>query len=283
MDMGSNSNGDNNTGGGNPLDRRIADAENKLNQMRLQWTSEHPDVIAQRELLTRLKAERATYLKALGVKGAGDGPISIEGNPVYASLRMALNQVELKIFELTAEISSHSTTIAQLEHVADTVPQVEAEYQQLNRDYSVLNAEYQEVVKRLETARLSGQADQSENVDFRIIEPASAGTLPVAPKRLVLLPGVFVFAVALGLWVALVRSRMTPVFYTVPDVARSTDLLMLGAVGNTSPGLVSVRKLRSLLGFAAVSAALVAVLGLAMANELLPSSAQGTFFGIKLL
>jgi polysaccharide chain length determinant protein (PEP-CTERM system associated) len=267
---------------GNPLDRRIAETENKLNQMRLQWTNEHPDVIAQRELLTRLKEERATYLKALGVKGRGDGPISIEGNPVYASLRMALSQVDLKIFELTAEIASHSKTIAMLERAADTVPQVEAQYQQLNRDYSVLNGEYQEVVKRLETARLSGQADQSENVDFRIIVPASAPALPVAPKRLLLLSGVFVLGVALGLWVAMTRSRMTPVFYTVRDVSLSTNLLVLGAVGNTLLTRVTSLKRRSVFGFVAATAVLVATFGLAMASELMYGSVRGQLFGIKL-
>jgi polysaccharide chain length determinant protein (PEP-CTERM system associated) len=267
--------------GGNAIDLSIADAERKLNQMLLKWTDMHPDVIAQRDLLERLRAERAGYLKALGVKGSTEGPISIESNPVYTSLRTALGQVELKIVELTAEISSHSLTIAQLEQAADTLPKVEAEYQQQNRDYGVLNSEYQEVVKRLETARLSAEAEQSEDVDFRIIEPATASATPVAPKRLLLLPVVFVGALALGVWIALLRSRVTPVFYTIADLAQLTNCLFLGAVGNTMPGRVRTRKLRATLGFVSLCATLLVVLGLAMATQLPGGLGWLTLSGVK--
>jgi polysaccharide chain length determinant protein (PEP-CTERM system associated) len=253
---------------GNIIDLRINEAENKLSQMRLKWTDMHPDVIAQRDLLERLRAERAGYLQALGVKGSMQGPISIESNPVYTALRAALSQVELKIVELSSEISSYTATITQLEQAADTLPRVEAEYQQQNRDYGVLNSEYQEVVKRLETARLSAEAEQSEEVDFRIIEPATASTTPVAPKRLLLLPAVFVVSLTLGVWVALLRSRVTPVFYTISDLSQLTNMSFLGSVGNTRPDLVKTRKLRATLGFVSLCATLLVVLGLAMATQL---------------
>jgi polysaccharide chain length determinant protein (PEP-CTERM system associated) len=252
----------------NAIDLRINEAESKLAQMRLKWTDAHPDVIAQRDLLERLRTQRTGYLEALGAKGGTSGPISIESNPVYTSLRAALSQLELKIIELSSEVASHSTTIAKLEAAADTLPRVEAEYQQQNRDYGVLNSEYQELVKRLETARLSAEAEQSEDVDFRIIEPATASITPVAPKRMLLLPAVFVVALALGVWVALVRSRVTPVFYTTTDLAQLTNVSFLGSVGNTRPDLVRAGKLRATLGFVSVCAMLLVVLGVTMATQL---------------
>jgi polysaccharide chain length determinant protein (PEP-CTERM system associated) len=216
------------------IDRRIQEAEDQLSQMRTRWTDKHPAIVAQREQIEELRAEKQRYLKALGVAGLTDSPVSIESNPVYQSLRMALSQVELKIFQLTAEISTRNTTIAELERFADTLPRVEADYQQLNRDYNVINAQYQEVVRRLETARLSGEADQSEDVDFRTIEPATADSQPVAPKRLLLLPGVFFGALAIGIWAAVMRSHLTPVLYTVQDVTRVSGLPVLGLVSRAS-------------------------------------------------
>lgn len=257
--------------GATAIDRRIADAETTLNQMKLQWTDEHPDVIAQKDLLVRLRAERARYLNALGMKGNTDTSGPVESNPVYESLRMALSQIDLKMFELQAQAATHASTIAHLQRAADTMPKVEAEYQQLNRDYSVLSGEYQEVVKRLETARLSGEADESEHVDFRIIEPAIASVAPVAPKRLLLLPGIFIAAIGLGVWVALIRSRMAPVFYTTQEVAQATGLKILGALGNTAPALTLSSKHRASLRFAAVGVALLLIFGLTLAGELLRS------------
>ena len=219
----------------NPLDRRIQDAEDALRAARLRWTDKHPEVVALQQQVDQLRSERQNYLTSLGVKSTTDGPVSVENNPVYQSLRLALNQVDLRIFQLKAEMKTRSASVAELERVADTVPKVEAEYQQLNRDYNVINGQYQEVVKRLETARLSGEAEQSEEVDFRTIEPAAAEFRPVAPKRLMLLPGVFAAAVGLGVWVALLLSQVTGVVYTAADVRRAVALPILGLIDNTTP------------------------------------------------
>jgi polysaccharide chain length determinant protein (PEP-CTERM system associated) len=238
--------------GRSSIDRRIQEAEEKLSAMRAEWTDKHPAVIAQRQQLEELRAERQRYLKALGVNGNVDPSMAIENNPVYQSLRVALNQVDLKIVQYTAEIATESATIEELERLEDTVPKVEAEYQQLTRDYNVINTQYQEVVKRLETARLSGEAEQSEEVDFRTIQPATVDASPVAPKRLLLLPGAFAAAVGLGIWLALMLSRLHPVFYTSREITAATGLPVLGLVDSTSAG----RGNKGYIGFAAAALSL---------------------------
>ena len=239
--------------GRSSIDRRIQEAEEKLSAMRANWTDKHPEVIAQRQQLEELRAERQRYLKALGVNGSVDSSMAIENNPVYQSLRLALNQVDLKIVQYKAEIATESDTIGELERLEDTVPRVEAEYQQLTRDYNVINTQYQEVVKRLETARLSGEAEQSEEVDFRTIQPAAVDASPVAPKRLLLLPGAFAAAVGLGIWLALMLSRLQPVFYTSREITEATGLPVLGLVDSTSLG----RGSKGYVGFAAAALSLV--------------------------
>jgi polysaccharide chain length determinant protein (PEP-CTERM system associated) len=244
----------------NSIDRRIQEAEDQLSVMRTRWTDKHPEVIAQRQQLEALRAEKQRYLKALGVNGSVDSSVAIENNPVYQSLRIALNQVDLKIVQYKAEIATESDTINELERLEDTVPRVEAEYQQLTRDYTVINTQYQEVVKRLETARLSGEAEQSEEVDFRTIQPAAVDSSPVAPKRLLLLPGAFVAALGLGIWLALTLSRMQPVFYTSREITDATKLPVLGLVDSTS----RARGSKGYVGFAAVALSLVATFGVVL-------------------
>jgi len=239
--------------GGTSIDRRIAEAQTKLNQMRLQWTDKHPEVVAQTELIERLRQERAGYLSALGVAGKTPGPVSIESNPVYTSLRLALSQLDLKVFEVNAEIASRSAQIAELERMANTLPQVEAEYQQLNRGYTVMKDQYEEVVKRMEKARLSGEAQHSEDIDFRIIEPASVGARPAAPNRLLLLPLLCVFAIALGVWVAVIKSALDPVFYSIEEVMQLVEAPVLGAVGFTAPEALKANKRRSVYAMAGVA------------------------------
>jgi polysaccharide chain length determinant protein (PEP-CTERM system associated) len=239
--------------GRSSIDRRIQEAEEKLSAMRAEWTDKHPAVVAQRQQLEELRAERQRYLKALGVNGNVDSSMAIENNPVYQSLRLALNQVDLKIVQFKAEIATESDSIEELERLEDTVPRVEAEYQQLTRDYTVINTQYQEIVKRLETARLSGEAEQSEEVDFRTIQPATVDASPVAPKRLLLLPGAFAGAIGLGVWLALMLSRLQPVFYTSREITEATGLPVLGLVDSTSLG----RSSKGYVGFAAAALSLV--------------------------
>jgi len=253
--------------GGTSIDRRIADAESKLSQMRLQWTEKHPEVIAQQELIDRLKSERAGYLNSLGVDNNPQGPVSIESNPVYTSLRLALSQLDLKIFEANAEIASRTSQVEELQRMANMLPKVEAEYQQLVRDYTVTKDQFQEVGKRLEKARLSGEAEQSEDVDFRIIEPASADIRPVEPNRMLLLPLVGAFAIALGIWVALLKSSLDPVVYSIEDVTALVKAPVLGSLRFGSPELLKSRKRRSAWAMAAMGLLFLVALALVLGFE----------------
>jgi polysaccharide chain length determinant protein (PEP-CTERM system associated) len=259
---GANVNGDKSSLGGTSIDRRIADAEAKLSQMRLIWTEKHPEVIAQQELIARLKSERTDYLHSLGVGNKAQGPVSIESNPVYTSLRLALSQLDLRIFEANADIASRSSQVEELQRMANMLPKVEADYQQLVRDYTVTKEQYQEVGKRLEKARLSGEAEQSEDVDFRIIEPATADVRPVEPNRILLLPLVGAFAIALGIWVALTKSSLDPVVYSIEDVTPLVKAPVVGSLRYALPELLTARKRRSM--WAMVAMVLLFLIGLTL-------------------
>ena len=52
------------------------------------------------------------------------------------------------------------------------MPQVEAEFSQLNRDYTVVRKNYEELVARRESASLGEKIDLTTKVaDFRVVEP----------------------------------------------------------------------------------------------------------------
>src|SRR5262249_41639304 len=150
--------------------------------------------------------------------------------------------------------------------------QVEAEYQQLNRGYTVMKEQYEEVVKRLEKARLSGEAEQSEDVDFRIIEPASVGSRPAAPNRLLLLPAACIFAIALGIWIAVMKSALDPVFYSVEEVTELAEVPVLGSVGFTAPDVLKWRKRRALFAMAGVACTFLVGLALVVVFEIARNS-----------
>src|SRR5690606_31317725 len=72
----------------NSIDARIRDNRAQLDRLLLQYTDRHPDVVAVREVLTRLEAQRAEQLRALGVLNPDQQLSSLGSNPVYEALQI---------------------------------------------------------------------------------------------------------------------------------------------------------------------------------------------------
>ncbi len=222
------------TGGGNDTSTRIQETQARLDELLLRFTDRHPDVVATRETLEQLKQRREAEIEAL--RRGDPAAVATAGaasNPVYQSIQLALNQVEVEIAALRGEMSEHSRKIGQLRSMVDTVPQVEAEFARLNRDYEVTRQGYTELVDRLQKARLSERADETGVVKFEVVDPPAAGFAPVAPNRVRLLAIVLVAGLAIGGGLAYLLHQLRPVFNNTRALADITGLPVLGAVSMT--------------------------------------------------
>jgi polysaccharide chain length determinant protein (PEP-CTERM system associated) len=216
--------------GGDSLSR-IRETQARLDDLLLRFTDKHPDVIALRQTLDELKARRAKELEALNQGDAGAAAATgASANPVYQSIQLALNKADVEIAGLRGELNDHHQKVADLRRMVDTMPQVEAEYARLNRDYDVNKAQYNALVDRLEKARLGGDAEATGSVRFEILDPPAADIHPVAPKRTLLLLGVLAAALAGGGAVAYLLTTIRPVFHTAQQLSEITGLAVLGVV-----------------------------------------------------
>jgi polysaccharide chain length determinant protein (PEP-CTERM system associated) len=222
--------GGTNTSGGDTLSR-IKETQARLDELLLRFTDKHPDVVAARENLAQLKARRVAEMEAL--KRGDPAAIASSGvsaNPVYQSIQLALNQTDVEIASLRRELAGHQTKVAELRNMLDTMPQVEAEYARLNRDYDVTKANYTALVERLEKSRLGEEASTSGSVRFDVIEPPNADFNPISPKRSLLVLGVLLISIAAGGGVAFLLHTLRPVFTSVKGLAEITGLVVLGSV-----------------------------------------------------
>jgi hypothetical protein len=131
---------------------------------------------------------------------------------------------------LRRELENHQKNVTDLRKMLDTMPQVEAEYARLNRDYDVTKANYTALVERLEKSRLGEEATTSGSVRFDVIEPPNAGFSPISPKRSITVLGILVAALAAGGGVAYLMSQLKPTFTSVRGLAQATGLQVLGAI-----------------------------------------------------
>ena len=79
---------------------------------------------------------------------------------------------------MKARVAEYGRRYNELKAAVNSVPQVEAEYTQLTRDYEVTKRNYEGLLSRRETAQISGDMDANTSViDFRVIDPPQVPSL----------------------------------------------------------------------------------------------------------
>ncbi len=261
---GSTTSGGRSGGGGDTLSR-IQETQAKLDELLLKYTDKHPDVIATRATLEELKQRRATELanlqrgdaSAIASSGAGN-------NPVYQSMQLELNKVDVEIAALRREVAQHQSIVADLRQRLNSAPQVEAEYQQLNRDYDVNKAQYTALLESYQKARLGERADNAGSVRFEVVLPPTSPLVPVWPKRMLLLGLIWLAALGAGGAVAYGLHTIKPILSSVRAVHDLTAFPVLGVVSVAFPTAQRKKILRHVWRISAASACLVVALGIAL-------------------
>ena len=220
------------TGGSGFTIAKIRQLEGQLEELRLQYTDKHPrigQILDTIELLKKQqKEERVTASANPG------GPIAanpLDLNPVYQNMRIQLSNTEVEIASLQAELRQQRQEAARRRTLVDTVPQVEAELVRLNRDYGVVKAKHEQLLRQLETANIGDDVNKSiDDLQFRIIDPPFAGLTPSGPMRRLLLAAVLLVALGLGGALTFLLNQLNPVFFTGRAVTAVTGLPVLGSV-----------------------------------------------------
>lgn len=212
---------------------KIRELELQLEELRLRYTDKHPrigqilDTIAMLE--RQQAADEAARAEAVAAQPLAQNPLDL--NPVYQNMRIQLSNVDVEIAALSAQLKQEQEELDRLRRLVDTVPQVEAEFNRLNRDYNVVKAKHQQLLQQLETANIGEDVSRSiDEVQFRIIDPPFADDKPAGPNRPFLLSLVLIFAVGTGLALAFVTNQLKPTFIGNRSVTEVLGIPVLASV-----------------------------------------------------
>ncbi|MCP5152375.1 MAG: chain-length determining protein [Ectothiorhodospiraceae bacterium] len=219
-----------------PFDGRISELQRHIDQLLLQFTERHPDVIQGKRLLESLEKQRVDWLEEAR-RNAPPPPqvtpqtTSLAENPVFQELKLLQGQLQGEVAVLEDRVTLHQSQVQELETQVDQIFKVEAELKRLNRDYDINKRNYEELVKRREALKLGEEAGQStDDVQFNVIEPPREPLLPVGPNRELLSSGVFVGALGAGIGLALLLGMLRPMVYSRDMLRDLSDLPILGTV-----------------------------------------------------
>ena len=247
---------------------RLAQSQQQLDELLLNYTEKHPKVIELRntiaELQKRLNEEIEAARKGDASAAARTG---LAASPVYQNLKLQYDQVGVEIAGLQADIANHRQRVASLRSMMNTAPEVEAQFSRLNRDYTVVKAQYEALVEQLGRARLGGQAAQTGLVRFDVVDPPRAGFDPIFPKRPLLAVGALVAAIAAGVGMAFLLNLLRPAFGSVQRLHEMTGLPVLGAVSMTWIERYEAQMRRSALRLAGATLGMVLLCGVFIATQ----------------
>lgn len=248
--------------GGAPVPRtRLQEAEEQLAMLLLRDTENHPDVIAQRRLIEALKKSGGGAAKAGpdGGRTLPNGKRQVP-NQVYDQLKVKLIDADTQVISLQRQRDEAVRIRDKLEKIQREQPGLIAEYESMDRDYSVLRKNYEELLSRLQAANIAQAADtQADKVKLQIIDPPEVPRIPVAPNRIMLVTAVLFVGLAAGLGMTIVFSQFDTSFSTV-DELRGLGLPVLGGISIL--GLAPLRyRLMTIVRFGAAVAVLVCIYG----------------------
>ena len=216
-----------------PIDARIAAMEAQVEELLLKYTDRHPEVAAAQASIKRLKERRSSERSQVTAnKAPRDIALkSLAGNPLYQQMRLRASESAADVVANEAKVARLKGEITQLQASVDRVLQVEGEEQQLNRDYGVIKSNHDQLMSRMEQARLTRQVDTNvDTVKFRTLDPPKVPPKPTGPNRVLF--GGLVFGIALvgGIAVAFLVALLRPVFSDRRQLSEAVGLPVLGSV-----------------------------------------------------
>ena len=272
---------------GVPRDPKVEQAQSDLNELRLRYTENHPDVVSARKRLEGLKAQfeatvAADAAKSAEQKAASEGALAKADqgsagklanapgravrslpNSIYEQLKLRLYETESGIASMQRQIADATRERNRLDEMARNAPSVQAEFLNLNRDYDVLRKNYDELLARRESMRISTAAEaDADKIKIQVIDPPQVPQNPVAPKRALLISVVLALGFGAGLAAAVMLVQFDQSYHTIDDL-RDLGLPVAGGISLLNVTITRGR-LASTMIFSLAVLLLVAIYGAVM-------------------
>ncbi|MGN8158591.1 XrtA system polysaccharide chain length determinant [Salinisphaera sp. SWV1] len=258
------------------IDSQLDAEQQKLSQLLTRYTPKHPDVIDAKRQIAELKQRRTDMLARLRAHPSeiqAPSGASSSGGGNGSTLSDQLNNTKVQISTLESSLQRKQGQLKKLQAGADSMNDAQAKLAELSRNYQVTRDQYEKLLSRLYSARLSTDVQNSSNaLQFRVIDPPEVPAEPSGPKRLILMVMALIGAIAAGVAFAWFLAQIRPVFSSRRDLTEATGFPVIGAVSLALSPAQRADRRRSMLVF--VICCLSLLVGFAAALVLLPVGVQ---------
>lgn len=254
------------------FDSRISTMQSQLDNLLIRYTEFHPDVLETKRLIEQLEKQRDDELAAMAALSAENPSqnANLNQNAVYQELRISVSRLEAEVASTKVRVNAYQQKVTELESKLNLIPEIEAEFTGLNRDYDITKSKYEALLARRESVDLSRKADASEqDVQFKVIEPPRVPLTPSGPNRGLFYTLVLLLGVGAGIFMAFVRSLISPVLTSASQLQSLTEFPVFGVVSHTQKQMILKQVRLHFLYFTLLSGALLLCYAALLSNEVL--------------
>jgi polysaccharide chain length determinant protein (PEP-CTERM system associated) len=213
---------------GSPQSRLNA-LKNQLTLMMTKYTDSYPEVIKIKSEIEEVKKQIAEATTDSRIENTGSETAAI--NPIYQQLREEIAKTDAEIESVKARSSELTRQQMDAQGKLGVIPKEQEEWSKLQRDRAVYQRIYDDLLVKLENARVSKDLDRSDKYEtFKIVEAAGLPSQPIKPDRVNMILFGIVFGIASGVGAVFGLQYLTPTFQDVDAIEAELKLPVFASI-----------------------------------------------------
>jgi len=205
---------------GDEVALRISALKIERTQLMERYSAEHPDIQSINRTIETLESQQASLADNQSTPG-----MPAPNNPLYVQKQLQIDNINNRLRAAQSERRDFNDRRDEVERSIAISPTVEKEWLALNRGYSSLQEEFDQINRRISEAQMSETLEsQNKGERFTLLEAATMPSEPVEPNRSAIIFLGVVVALGLGIGLSAIVDGIDS------SVRSSRDLeLILGA------------------------------------------------------
>lgn len=208
-----------------PVDVRLRAATAMLARLRLRLTPEHPDVKRLEGIIAELQKAKSSSTPQ------GETPAQGTADSRVAVLQQSLAKLDEQIAARQVMEKRLRDSIAVYQTRIESVPEREAEWTELTRDYNTLQGVYTGLLAKREESRIAASLERQQvGEQYRVVQRPWTPRRPVSPNRPFIAGAGLGIGLFLGLAVLVIRELRSQGLQSEDEVIAALALPVVGIV-----------------------------------------------------